>query len=396
MARRWPLATCGLALSLTVLTACGSSDSDDEGDGRPQAVLYSIQDRNGVEEAIEAGLQAAVDQVNDGGGVEGHSLKLVVCNTENDPNTATKCARKAADDDSVIATVASNTTYQEQIVPILSKAGVPAVGVMPHGPADFEDPLSYAIGLSILAPAGGAVAAVELLDIKKQAMIYYGTPAGAQIEGVINSALEPLGQQLTASVGLPPDASDPSAQVKAAMKGDPELILLALTETQIPVVVKAARQQGYEGLLGVPAGSYDEAKLDDQLGDLGKNIYVSGGQVNHFSDGYTEFRKAIDALGTKETISDSSAIGYAAVNLVAESVKKAGPVDRAKLVDALIATSNSETGGLLPPLDFTKPQTLGSGKFPRISNLNAPAMMFEDGKFVEIPSENPFVPLFTK
>ncbi|WP_196248788.1 ABC transporter substrate-binding protein, partial [Rhodococcoides fascians] len=365
-------------------------------DGRPQAILYSIQDRNGVEAAIEAGLQAAVDKVNDGGGVEGHSLGLVVCNTENDPNTASKCAQEAADDDSVIATVASNTTFQQQVVPILSRAGVPAVGVLPHGPADFEDPLSYAIGLSVLAPAGGAVAAAKLLDVKKQALIYYGTPAGAQIEGVIDSALEPLGQQLSASVGLPPDASDPSAQVKAAMNGDPELILLALTETQIPVVVKAARQQGYEGLLGVPSGSYDEAKLDDQLGDLGKDIYVSGGQVNHFSDGYTEFREAIDASGSGETISDSSAIGYASVNLVAESAAKAGSVDRAQIVDALNSTSDFETGGLLPPLDFTKPQTLGDGKFPRVFNMNATAMMFEDGKFVEIPSESPFVPIFAK
>ncbi len=390
------MATCGVALSLVVLTACGSGDSDDAGDGRPQATLYSIVDRNGVEDAIEAGVQAAVDKVNSSGGVEGHSLKLVVCNTENDPNTATKCAREAADDDSVIATVANNTTFQGQIVPILSKAGIPAVGVLPQGPADFEDPLSYALAPRVLAPAGGAVAAVKLLDVKKQALIYYGTPAGAQVEGVINSALEPLGQQLSASVGLPPDASDPSAQVKAAMKGDPELILMALTETQIPVVVKAARQQGYKGLLGVPAGSYDEAKLADQLGDLGENIFVSPGEVNHFSDGYTEFRQAIDASGSAETISHSSAIGYVSVNLVAESAKKAGSVDRARIVDALNSTSDFQTGNMLPPLDFTKPQALGGGKFPRVFNLNVTAMMFEDGKFVEIPSDSPFIPIFAK
>ena len=48
--------------------------------------------------SIPAGAQIAVNDLNSAGGIDGHKVVLIVCNDQNNPNTAAQCAREAIKD----------------------------------------------------------------------------------------------------------------------------------------------------------------------------------------------------------------------------------------------------------------------------------------------------------
>ena len=78
--------------------------------------------------SIPVGAQIAVDEINAEGGINGRPLELITCNDENNPNTATECARQAIDE-GVVAVVAGLTLFEPNVVPPLEEAGIPWVGL---------------------------------------------------------------------------------------------------------------------------------------------------------------------------------------------------------------------------------------------------------------------------
>src|SRR5271155_1507771 len=77
-----------------------------------------------------AGVVAAAKSINAAGGINGHSLKVIVCNDQDNEATAANCAR-AAVSDGVVATVADNTEWGSAIIPILAAAGIATIGQLP-------------------------------------------------------------------------------------------------------------------------------------------------------------------------------------------------------------------------------------------------------------------------
>ena len=77
--------------------------------------------------SIPVGAQVAINQINKAGGLNGHPLKLITCNDENNPNTATACAREAITD-KVAAVVGGLSIFDTKIIPYLKQAGIPWIG----------------------------------------------------------------------------------------------------------------------------------------------------------------------------------------------------------------------------------------------------------------------------
>ncbi|MDH4077932.1 MAG: hypothetical protein OEW29_18555, partial [Acidimicrobiia bacterium] len=58
-------------------------------------------------------------------------------------------------------------------------------------------------------------------------------------------------------------------------------------------------------------------------------------------------------------------------------------------LDAASKATNVDTGGLVPPLDFTKEWDGGKGQFPRIFNRNIYVSGIKGGKMVPLPDIKP-------
>ena len=93
--------------------------------------------------SIPVGAQIAINQINKAGGVNGQQLKLITCNDQNNPNTATGCAR-AAIADKVAAVVGGLSIFDLDIIPYLQKAGIPWIG--PATPDDYTSPNLFLLG----------------------------------------------------------------------------------------------------------------------------------------------------------------------------------------------------------------------------------------------------------
>ncbi len=78
---------------------------------------------------VSGAVEARAKAINKAGGLKDatgvtHKLKVVVCNTNNDPNLAEQCARDAVDDDAA-AVVGMFSTFGPQMYPILEAAQIP-------------------------------------------------------------------------------------------------------------------------------------------------------------------------------------------------------------------------------------------------------------------------------
>src|SRR4051812_17857540 len=67
---------------------------------------------------MKTAAQAAVDEINDSGGVNGQQLELLTCNEKTDANEALRCAQKAVQE-GVVAVVGSLTSNGAQMMPVL-------------------------------------------------------------------------------------------------------------------------------------------------------------------------------------------------------------------------------------------------------------------------------------
>jgi Periplasmic binding protein len=99
-----------LAIATLALSACASSSSfssvssgsTNNGDtGNSKVKLMVITDVASAALALPqvvTGAQAAVNRINAAGGVNGHQLQLLSCNSQANPNDAAACAREAVAD----------------------------------------------------------------------------------------------------------------------------------------------------------------------------------------------------------------------------------------------------------------------------------------------------------
>jgi hypothetical protein len=82
------------------------------------------------------------------------------------------------------------------------------------------------------------------------------------------------------------------------------------------------------------------------------------------------------------------------VTMFAQVARTLPTVTRASVMHAFGELSNYTTGGMLPPLSFSKPGTALGGKAPRIVNPTMGLAQYQNGAFVPIAGgkfTDPFV-----
>src|SRR5262249_36069631 len=175
----------------------------------------------------------------------GHPLAVQECVDSNDPNLAAACAKKAANDSSIIASVDQLTQEGSVVDPVLERAGLPAIGANALVSADFNTPVFFTTEIGGLAGRGAVAAAADLLHAKKISFVYAQSPGAATEISLLNSVvLAPRKLPPLTAVGVPFTAGDLSAAVAKASQGSPDAIVMYTGQAQANSFVKAARQQG--------------------------------------------------------------------------------------------------------------------------------------------------------
>lgn len=345
---------------------------------------------------LPAGAEAAIERINDSGGVNGRPLELVTCSNEDNATAAAACAQKFADDPTIVATVGDNNSFGADTNPILENVKVAGVGTSPLGAGDYASPRIFASnsgGLEFLATAAFLY---DALGSKNIGMAIIDSPTAQALPGLMDSqVLASRGAKLGGTVNIPVASADVSSQAAALSGLDGQAI--ALTQDLALRYIQASRQQGYAGpfMLSetvVAASALKEALSPDEL----KDVYA----VTYFdknSEGYKNFLSDMEMYRSDIVPGDLNAIAWLSVNMFAHVAEGLDEVTREGIWDAMNALSDYDTDGMTQPLDFTTAGTALGGKAPRLvpSVLAVYADVYKDGEYVPVSDDQVPIPVFS-
>lgn len=349
------LAASALLLAAPALAACGD-DGGAAADGDTLKVLtYGPFDAKGFSlPNLATGAQAGVDKVNAAGGIGGRDLELIVCNDNNDPNTAAGCARQAVEEE-VVAVVGGFSTFEPQIMPVLEKAGIPVIGNTPI--SNFTSEVIYPFtggAAGSLFGLGKALASNETCDGKVAAVIEDFAATQGAIK-LVELGVKASGAEFTGISKAPQGARDFAPAVDAAAGQSGCVSFLAGPQTS-PVIVSAAAADPDVKVLGGSESTLPNAAIE-ALGEAADGaVVVSSYQPLNAStdtDAMKEFIAAGKKIDPDFDPDQGAASAYLAPQVLAEALDGADDVTPASVIAALDGFSGFDSG-LGPVVDFTK------------------------------------------
>jgi branched-chain amino acid transport system substrate-binding protein len=185
--------------------------------------------------------------------------------------------------------------------------------------------------------------------IKSFGMIWSDAPFGQQDADAARKAAEGAGITIASDTGVALDATDFSSAISKTVQANPDAILLAALPNQSGLMANKIRALGYT------------KPLYGQQGDGNATFFKTAGSA--VADGYQLYtfwdpavadatgQKMLDAYKaaypTAATPSVFAAIGWDAMQIVAQAIEKAGSVDGAKVLEQF--KSGTFTGTILGP-----------------------------------------------
>ncbi|MCZ9347189.1 ABC transporter substrate-binding protein, partial [Streptomyces sp. TRM76130] len=218
--------TSRTSLSLGALAACASlavgcgvvpGVTGDSGDDTITVMTWAPQDTDATNKpGMPAFAQAYARWVNEHGGLSGHRLKVLTCNDHNDSVAATKCARRAVQEN-VVAVVGSYSQYADSFLPVLEGAGIPYIGGYGITSEEFTSPLSYPVNggqPALLAGLGSALAD----SCGTVTLVRPDTIAGDQLAPLLDSGLTAGGHEAAHDQRAAEDATEYGGQADQALQ----------------------------------------------------------------------------------------------------------------------------------------------------------------------------------
>lgn len=268
MKRRCLLPIAGLALAVT-LTACGGSDETASG-GDAVVKIGVILSQTGPYSSIGVpeveGAKAAVETINDAGGVDGKKIKLVFEDAQSTPQAAAAAATKLIQNDKVVGLVGpESTALALAVAPIAQAQQVPVVSTSSSflGALDSKY-LPYSFAAS---PSTAKIFAPMLKYWKEQGITKIGVigPKGDVLDG-ITAALKAMPDvDLVGVEQFEPGQADVTASMTKLAGDHPQAIVVAAAAADGAAVQKAWHTLNVDSVL-VQIGSNSNQEFIDLAG----------------------------------------------------------------------------------------------------------------------------------
>ncbi|QJU55179.1 ABC transporter substrate-binding protein [Herbiconiux sp. KACC 21604] len=365
------------ALSLA-LAACSSSSGADSGSDSGSggialgytATLTGDFASYGLE--MREGVDLAVEQLNEAGGIDGKEVSIVSADDEGSPANGPVVAQQFCDDTSTAAVLGySFSSVALAALPVYDQCGLPVVASAVTSPelsgasdVFFRDVFTDAYQ--------GAEMGTHVHDggVEKIAVLYQQDDYGQGVADSFTSAFEEAGGEVTSSQAYQLGAVDFATAINTALADSPDGIFIGGFYTEAAAIAQQLRTSGSE----LPIFGTDGAVSPD-LTSLGGDA-VEGMTV------YSAFTAAagtpasadfVEAFTEKYGKAPSSwaALAYDATNVVAQAITDAGSTDRAAVTEALAATEGFD--GVTGDISFDD----GGDRLGELIFLKV-----EDGEFV--------------
>ncbi|MDR0387883.1 MAG: ABC transporter substrate-binding protein [Treponema sp.] len=282
------------------------------------------------------GIQLAIDEINEAGGLLGKKLTLIAEDDEGNAEKSVNAFTKLTTRDKVSYVLGSSTSGATQAMTALAQQGK-VILISPSATNTAVTRVGdYIFRTCFIDPFQGVVGAdfaFDTLGARRAAVLY---DAGADYNtGLAESFREhfrAIGGQVVADEAYQSGDVDFNAQVTRIKAGDPDVVYLPNYYNDVTLQAKQLRAQGIVCAL-VGGDGWDG--LIDNAGDEVLNGFWSAGFAADTTDPRGQaFVNAFTAKYNKPA-SQFSALGYDTMMLVADGIKAAGTFDTSVVKGAM-------------------------------------------------------------
>jgi branched-chain amino acid transport system substrate-binding protein len=325
-------------------------------------------------QSTKNGVMMAADEINKAGGINGRQIEILSEDDEGRPEKAATVATKLIDQDKVIALlgeVASGNSLAA--APKAQAAKVPMISPSSTNPAVTQVG-DYIFRVCFIDPFQGEVMAkfaANTLHAKKAAIMEdFNSPYSRGLTEFFESSFKKLGGQVITKQSYTQGDRDYKGQLTSIRSANPDVIYVPGYYGEVGVIAKQAKQLGINlPLLG--GDGWDAPQLFELGGEALNGDYIS----NHYSveDPSPAIQKFVGDFNSRYKIKPDAlaALGYDAMRVLADAIKRAGTTNGLKLRDAIAATK-----------DFAGVTGVITINGERNAVKSAVVLKIQDGKFV--------------
>ncbi|MEI6308630.1 MAG: ABC transporter substrate-binding protein [bacterium] len=332
--------------------SCSSSVSPSPAAPFKVGAIYNL---TGAQASLDVpsanGAQLAVKQINAAGGVLGRTLELVLYDGKTDADTIRQAADKLVEVDRVAALIGFSDTDQVlAAAPAVVKAGIPFItsgASSPKLPAQVPDVLFLAcFGDNTQAAAGAEYAYNRLKARNAYLLVDSSMEYTRLLAGYFKQSFLQLGGQILLEDTFTSGSKELTAQISKlkALASSPDLLYIACGPQDAGLVIDLLAQAGFnQPALG--GDSFDSTQLTAVGGAAAEDTYCT-------THGYLKMGAIQETVRTfvidyrtmfgHDPENAFAGLGYDAVNLLADALRRAGTDQAQPLLAALAATQGLE------------------------------------------------------
>jgi ABC-type branched-subunit amino acid transport system substrate-binding protein len=316
---------------------------------------------------MQIGLNAAFNEINAKGGVNGRKLKLLSVSDGYEPDRSIAATKKLIEEDKVFALIGPvGTPTSAATQPIATAAKVPFIGAF-TGAGFLRNP-SFENIINIRASYDAETEAwvkhlTEDLKISKIAIFYQDDAFGRAGLSGFKKAMDKRKMEIVAEATYERNTVAVKSALLALKRAEPEAVVIVGAYKPVAEFIKLARKVDFNPAF-VNISFVGAGALAKELGPDGKGVIVS--QVVPFPwdaslQVVADYQAAIKTADAKAEPDFVSLEGYLVGRLAIAALDKAGPdVTRDSLLKTIKDTGKFDIGGL--PMTFSAEKNEGLDK----------------------------------
>jgi branched-chain amino acid transport system substrate-binding protein len=310
------------------------------------------------------GVVLALEEINNAGGVLGKKLELVYEDNQTKPGESATAVKKLISRDKVIALIGEVSSGRSlEAAPIAQAAKIPMIAPAATNPKVTETG-DYIFRVCFIDPFQGTVMAkFALADLKAKKVAILSSVSNAYSVGLAKFFQETFtqgGGTIALEQKYSEGDKDFRAQLTAIKAAGVDAVFVPGYYTESALIVRQARELGITVPFIGGDGWEDEQLL--KIGGEGLNgcYYSTHFSAENNDPAVAKFVAKYKARWNNEVPGAFSALGYDAVYVLVDAIKRAGTTEGPKLRDALAATKDFAGASGVTTIDKDRNATKGA------------------------------------
>ena len=343
-AKHW-IGVLVVVVGLVGLTSCRSKKTEEKPTVKFGTAMPLTGPQAEMGKDLLNGITLAVEQVNNAGGILGHKIKLIAEDDQADPKTAVAVANKfAATNDLFVVVGHMNSGTTLPATSVYSRAGIPVIMPVPTNPEITKQGYNNLFRIPPTDDMQGPILAnygKTKLSIKSFAIIDDKSAYGTGIAKAFEQSLEPDDIKYKDSINR--GAKDFRSLLSKINNAGIEGVLYAGDYPEAIIILRQAKELAMKVQFFMGDGCYTESLIkkagssaEDAIISFIAPPWESSKNAQRFLQDYkNEYGRSPMSFAP---------LGYDAVMVAVEGIKKAGNIDQRSLKTVLLEKSFSYSG----------------------------------------------------